>query len=272
MVAQNTQNDLHAFLLQRLQIFFPIIEQVLHVLIVVVVHLASFYVIVDVSREENHLVDDEFTRLLQRIAEIMKRIGIVHLYATDNLQATFLVTVGHFGDVTHDEHELALVLRHLSGALHAHGNGVDAVLLQLFGRSIFYSHLRRLHGSGSHLCRSTHLDELLGQGLDVGSVNLIVIFEGLGVIHQRVFLVGSGSLRQVDVEIDGAFLVEDERVLTTVAVFIGDKSEIVLRRPIVTFVDAGHVYIVRTGSRYGQSCQRECQRLDTIDIHKFHVI
>ena len=110
MVSENAENHLHTLLLQRLQVLFLVIEQVLHVLIVIVIHLTALSIVVDVTGEKNNLVKDILLRLLQRVTQVVQRIGIVHLHTADDLQAVVLMAVRHLGNVTYKENKLTLVL------------------------------------------------------------------------------------------------------------------------------------------------------------------
>lgn len=61
VVTQDTQDNLYTLLLQRYEILLTVVEQMLHVLVVVVVHLTGLSVVVDVTREEDNLVDNQLT-------------------------------------------------------------------------------------------------------------------------------------------------------------------------------------------------------------------
>ena len=114
MVTHDTQDNLYTLLLQRYEILLTVVEQMLHVLVVVVVHLTGLSVVVDVTREEDNLVDNQLTRLLQSIAEVVQGVSVVNLHtAYYNLILVRLVTVGHTGDVLYEEDKLALLYRSL---------------------------------------------------------------------------------------------------------------------------------------------------------------
>ena len=91
MVAENAKENLHALLLQRCDIFLTVLEHMGDVLVVEVVNLTCHNIIVDVAREEDDLVDNILARLLQRVAEVMKRVGIVGLLTRDDDLACVLV-------------------------------------------------------------------------------------------------------------------------------------------------------------------------------------
>ena len=60
---------------------------------------------------EPDLVDNILARLLQRVAEVMKRVGIVGLLTRDNDLACAFVAVGHLGDVANQIDKVALLCR-----------------------------------------------------------------------------------------------------------------------------------------------------------------
>ena len=60
---------------------------------------------------EPDLVDNILARLLQRVAEVMKRVGIVGLLTRDDDLACAFVSVGHLGDVANQIDKVALLCR-----------------------------------------------------------------------------------------------------------------------------------------------------------------
>ena len=65
MVSKNTKNHLHALLLQRLNILLLVLQALGDVLIVVVIHLLGLWIVVDISREEDHLVKEILATVLK---------------------------------------------------------------------------------------------------------------------------------------------------------------------------------------------------------------
>ena len=65
---------------------------------------------------EPDLVDNILARLLQRVAEVMKRVGIVGLLTRDDDLACAFVAVGHLGDVANQIDKVALLCRGIDTA------------------------------------------------------------------------------------------------------------------------------------------------------------
>ena len=65
MVSKDTKNHLHALLLQRLNILLLVLQALGDVLIVVVIHLLGLWIVVDISREEDHLVKEILATVLK---------------------------------------------------------------------------------------------------------------------------------------------------------------------------------------------------------------
>lgn len=113
---------------------------------------------------EPDLVDNILARLLQRVAEVMKRVGIVGLLTRDNDLARAFVAVGHLGDVANQIDKVALLCRGSgTAAFDGERNGVAAVLLEIVSCRITDLHSFRFLLTRSNGSCAVYRNEVLGR-------------------------------------------------------------------------------------------------------------
>ena len=107
MVTQYTDDDFHARLTERLQVLFVIVEQELHIFVVLEINAIGHGVPVDVGGKKHNVVEEILTACCQEFKRI-QRISIIYLKIKHIGHSTFTFeSVRHISAIFHEKYHVS---------------------------------------------------------------------------------------------------------------------------------------------------------------------
>ena len=265
MVAKDAQNHFYATFLERLQIFLAHVKDGLVVLVVVDIHATGFGVVVDVRREQNHGVDERLAAALEREADVVERVGVVHLHAAENLHARHQIAVGithifcgirHAGEVAHQNHAILRRSSHVSaGGSHLQRDGIGCLGVEVARRSEGEGERRRgFEFAGSDCGSRTNGNTLLRECLEVGAVSAVIHGKCRSIVGNSHRYAGCSLVASSWIKVNGALLTQFGKRIGGAAVAVAHIHRQAIGCGVLVLIGITDVDVVGTSRKRHNGC------------------